>query len=326
MVTQFPLDPMHLLDLGVTKKILLSFLNNKMVTMRLNRLEKEELSLKYRSFAGFIPREFSRKPRGFEEVLRWKATEFRQFILYTGIAILKDVMDENTFYHFLLLHCAYRLLSCRQNYLENISTAEEMLKLFVEQFPLFYNENSVTFNVHSLLHIAESVRNIGYINEFSAYPFENYMQHLKKIVKKPTLILQQIYNRINIESLVLKEERFGIKRNKHGRITSLNRPGYCLTAGVPNNFCSMEQFIHIQIIGFTENNNNELNIIGKRLLNCTNFFDEPVMSMCDLGIFLADVVTAEEEETFNTQMIKFKLMSLPYKEKQLFIPILHTKI
>ncbi|XP_067620084.1 uncharacterized protein [Eurosta solidaginis] len=51
--------------------------------------------------------EFARKPRCFEEIKRWKAVEFRQFILYMGIFVLKDSVDANVYNHFLLLHAAY---------------------------------------------------------------------------------------------------------------------------------------------------------------------------------------------------------------------------
>lgn len=43
----------------------------------------------------FILREFARRPRELEDYSQWKATEFRQFLLYTGPVILqKELQSE----------------------------------------------------------------------------------------------------------------------------------------------------------------------------------------------------------------------------------------
>ena len=104
----------------------------------------------------FIPIEFVRKPRSIDEILRWKATEFRQFILYTDIVVLKNIVSDDCYNHFCFFYSAYRLLSCRRSYKTNLTTANNMPKLFVEQFPLIYSEDSLTYNVYSLLHLTQS--------------------------------------------------------------------------------------------------------------------------------------------------------------------------
>lgn len=62
MVTQFPLDSMHLLDLGVAKKILSLLINNK-TNQKINNVNKISISSVLVSFAPFITVEFARKPR-----------------------------------------------------------------------------------------------------------------------------------------------------------------------------------------------------------------------------------------------------------------------
>lgn len=84
MISQFPVEPMHMVDLGVTKKILLFISNNK-TNFKLTNNQKLEMSGALLSISPYIPKEFARKPRDLDELCRWKATEFRQFILYTSI-------------------------------------------------------------------------------------------------------------------------------------------------------------------------------------------------------------------------------------------------
>lgn len=54
----------------------------------------------------YIPREFSRKCRSLTELERWKATEFRLFLLYIGIVALKGPVSCDQYRHFLLLFIA----------------------------------------------------------------------------------------------------------------------------------------------------------------------------------------------------------------------------
>ena len=63
----------------------------------------QEMSVRLVSLIGFIPKEFPRKPRSFNEIHRWKATEFRQFVLYTGAIVLKDLISVELYQHFLTL-------------------------------------------------------------------------------------------------------------------------------------------------------------------------------------------------------------------------------
>ena len=59
---------------------------------------------------GKLPSEFARQPRSLAELDRWKATELRNFLLYTGPVVLKGIIDVNQYRHFLSFSVAIRLL------------------------------------------------------------------------------------------------------------------------------------------------------------------------------------------------------------------------
>ena len=57
-----------------------------------------------------ISTNFARQPRSLTELDRWKATEFRQFLLYTGVVVLRVVLSKPQYEHFLTLTIAVRIL------------------------------------------------------------------------------------------------------------------------------------------------------------------------------------------------------------------------
>ena len=60
-----------------------------------------------------------------------------------------------------------------------------------------YGKTFTTYNIHSLIHITDDVQNHGVdLNQISSFPFENYLQVLKKIVRNSQNPVVQITKRI----------------------------------------------------------------------------------------------------------------------------------
>jgi hypothetical protein len=152
MIRVFTVDYMHCVCLGVMRKLLWVWIRGPLVT-RIGRQNIELISTALEALVDFIPSDFARKPRSLAELARWKATELRQFPLYTGPARLKSIFKgkllEDFYDHFMILHSAIKILwsphLCQIP--EFNKYAKDLLILFVEQCKTLYGDWFVSYNV-----------------------------------------------------------------------------------------------------------------------------------------------------------------------------------
>lgn len=101
LVSSFTIDYMHAVCLGVMKKLLMCWISGGL-HVRLRAANIDILSEHMLFLRPYIPSEINRKPRSLQELSYWKATEFRNFLLYFGPFVLKDNIDISVIEHFLL--------------------------------------------------------------------------------------------------------------------------------------------------------------------------------------------------------------------------------
>jgi hypothetical protein len=196
MVSQLPLDYMHLLCLGIMRKLFFLWMQCNL-KFRLPGRKIDEISNRLLFLKSFIPREFPRKPRSLKEIARWKATEFRQVLLYTGPYIFQNILSKKIFMNFLVLHFAVRIfLQPRKLSLEMIAYLQSLMELFVKEFSKIYGSKYISYNVHNLLHICNDIKKFGNLNSFSAFPFESYLQTIKAFINTAQKPLEQLKRRI----------------------------------------------------------------------------------------------------------------------------------
>lgn len=189
MVSAFPLDYMHLVCFGIVRKLIALWFKGPLqcrVPSSVLSAISDHLKLCRQS----LPRSFSRKPRSLSEYSQWKATEFRQFLLYTGPVVLYQRLPNQHYRNFLVLSCAMRLLSplCW----EFCGFARKWLRFFVTNFAKIYGTKVLVNNTHSLIHLADDAEKYGHLDSVSCFPFENYLGQLKKMVRRPQGPVQQI--------------------------------------------------------------------------------------------------------------------------------------
>ena len=220
MINGFPLDYMHLVCLGVMKKLLLLWRGEKNTAVselsrrqqvrkkdskkamdRVHRLSQEQLGIINRRIVETskqFPSEFHRKGRPLDVLEHWKAVEFRTFLLYSGPVVLKHVLDDEKYEHFLYLHAAIRILCSPSLSNEQINYADHCLKYFVNKFGIIYGTYQLSYNVHNLIHLAnECIFQHGPLDSFSAFPFESYLGQLKSLLRGIKRTLAQLKRRLS---------------------------------------------------------------------------------------------------------------------------------
>ena len=93
-VSAFVLDYMHLVCLRVVRRLLLFWKEGSNIC-RLSHVQIKYISERLNDLAGKIPSDFVRQPKLLLEFKRWKATEFRLFLMYTGPYVLKNVLKQD---------------------------------------------------------------------------------------------------------------------------------------------------------------------------------------------------------------------------------------
>lgn len=127
---------------------------------------------------------------------RWKGTEYRSFLLYISIVVLKKHLKKYYYEHFLLFYCAVVILNSEYFVKYLIDTADEMIKSFLNIFKSKFGTSLFTSNLHNLCHLVDEVKRFGALQNFDAYPFKNRLQGIKKLVRQRRYPLSELAKRV----------------------------------------------------------------------------------------------------------------------------------
>lgn len=273
MIFHFVLDWMHLICLRVMKKLLNQWLHGP-PEMRLGPTGKRILSARMESLSNQIPLEFNRKPRSTNIFARWKATEFRLFVLYIGPVVLKGIILDRFYKHFLLLHVACRILCSSDTAIRLNNTARFLLTRFFANVTLLYGKTICTYNMHNIPHFSEDVLKMGCnLNLISDFSFENYLGKIKRLLRNGYRPLAQICRRL-YEYRSLKKSKpvvppkiqvLKTKPRDRTQILRIKYFGSTLTTTRPNNTVLLDdnQCFLIEEIRCDAENLEETKLIGR---------------------------------------------------------------
>ena len=156
----FPPDYMHVLCLGVCKRLLNTYFTTSFGRFLcfLPSSAKSWLEERVNVHKGALTSEFQRKIRSFSQLQYFKATEFRSIMLYTGPYLFKNILSNDYYDHFLLLHLYIFVSNNHQNLLPQ---AKACVDKFLYKLPFLFDESACTYNCHIFSHLAEFVERNG---------------------------------------------------------------------------------------------------------------------------------------------------------------------
>jgi len=343
MVNDFVLDYMHLVCLGVTKKLILLWMRGNHRVFKLSSLQISEISSKLLTLKEFVCSEFSRKPRGLDDVNHWKATEFRQFLLYTGPITTKGILPADHYNLFMCLSVSITIL-VSSDLAELNSYAESLLKLFVRSFPVLYGEQYVSSNIHGLLHLAADSKRFGPLDNFSAFRFENYLGKLKRLVRSSNNPLAQIQRRLH-ETEAVSSRSESVSNKNQGVKYSHQHTNGPIMGGLTNPQYKTAKYSNFTIICGSNANGYSITKAGafiKIVNSCFSVIEKRqvflaveykrIESMfqfpCDsklVGIFIADQRHTSDMIVF-PEDIRKKCQVFPYTSNSLAVfPLIHSE-
>jgi hypothetical protein len=173
-----PLDCMHLLYLGITKRFVEHFLKKQLLNVII--LNKLLITI-------CVPSFFKRYPRSLDERPFWKAQEYKFLLFFIWTTVSQCIFDDEKLQLMIsLLSIALYVLS-KDTVSENeLSETEILLEAFHRLYMHMFGKDSCVYSVHALVHLSKQVKCFGPLWTTSASKFESCYALMKTFVTGTT--------------------------------------------------------------------------------------------------------------------------------------------
>ena len=206
---------MHCVLEGVTKRLLDTWVSSTFKPFYLSKQKIQRIDTSLT--AQRPPHDFSRAPRCIQKHRKhWKASEFRNWLLFYSLPLLIGSLPPLYIHHFALLVCSIHILLQPKISQAGLNIAEMMLKDFVKLIPELYGQKECTLNSHLLVYSAENARVWGPLWVFSAFDYEHKNGYLMGHVHSPNKITEQILVSLHLSETLnsLQEELLSLEPNR----------------------------------------------------------------------------------------------------------------
>lgn len=292
LVNLFPFDALHIVHLGVMKRLLRMWTKGTIESLLPSR-NIIAISRRIEQNASNIPDEFQKHHMpSLSKLHEYKASQYRTFLLYMGPFVLQNIIPKLQYDHFLLLHIAIQLLSHENVPISIIKFTQQIIDDFIEKFKTVYGKHHIVYIVHALCHIPEDCARFGPLDSFSSYQFESFNYKIKRMLRKSDLPLSQIHHRL--EELNYIDENVN-ESNKNTypvlkfvfyfRENNIRKKGYkeILFEKFKINYKQKDRWFLTKtkkIVKFihAEYKKDDLFLYGAEVKHLINFYDSPIAS------------------------------------------------
>lgn len=204
-----------------------------------------------------FPKYIAKPIRSMKNRDKFKAHEWRAFLLFYSVPALKDLLPRRFLKHYITLVSAIFILLKDDISHEEITEANNLLTDFVKNFQILYGIHNMRFNVHLLLHLGKCVSRCGPLWAYSAFPFEGGNRELLSFLNGTRYVLQQMADKF----LLCKKNESLLKED--------------IVSDAAREFCNDVRFYKRNKKSFKEKNNAtvlnnyqiKLNDMEKKILN-----------------------------------------------------------
>uniref|UniRef100_A0ABD2XQK4 Uncharacterized protein n=1 Tax=Trichogramma kaykai TaxID=54128 RepID=A0ABD2XQK4_9HYME len=199
VVNGFIPDYLHCCLEGVAAQMMRYYMQN-LTDVQIELLDKKILNIA-------VPNQVQRLSRKISVHHKWNALEWENFVLYYSIPLLKPVISDDKFRHWLCFAEALYIILQDKITMADLNKANELLYSFVAKMTKLHGKRAMTYNVHLLLHIGRSVLNWGPVWANSTFSFESANKYTLQAIKCARGANHQIVRYVSLNhSLLILED------------------------------------------------------------------------------------------------------------------------
>ncbi|KAK3923093.1 3-isopropylmalate dehydratase large subunit [Frankliniella fusca] len=229
------------------------------------------------------PSQISRKPvhMKIKNRKQFTGTELRNFLIYYGVPLFQDLVEDSYLNHFGMLSRISFILAQQSVTQDELNEASELVDKYLTSFDTMYGIEKTRLNLHSLKHAVKSVRDLGPLWCYSTFNFESWNHRLIQNISSPKSPILQIVTRhllqMHLELALSTSEEVSedvrgqlceiLKRKRRSRAFQVCENIYVLGNATQRSPSAAE----VRALRLENFSTNVLSIYGKALINSVEY-------------------------------------------------------